>query len=179
MLVARLERNTKLLALTSWISFISEGAIRSLCFRLYCSIHLLTISSLRCSCILSYKPWSCGYSEHEEGRKTYVNLFRLKQGLLAKEMGGYSESEDVCAQLSKTIGIAILLIHGCRRHAQGVMCEYVEKQINISFNLWQRRKASCGHLDERLVVDVRYKRPDELVCLLKPLCGPESHTAVP
>lgn len=84
--------------------------------------------------------------------KTYIDFFRMKQRLLAKEMSGYSESEDVCAQFSETVCIAILFIHGCRLHAQGVMCEYVEKEVHIPLNLGQRRKSA--HLDERLVVDV-------------------------
>lgn len=52
-LVERVDTGTDELALTSWISFISEGAIRSLCFKLYFSIHVLTTSSCRCPFILS------------------------------------------------------------------------------------------------------------------------------
>lgn len=70
-------------------------------------------------------------------------------------MGGYSESEGGCAEDCETICVAVFIIHWGILHAKRFMSEYIEKEINISFNLWERwnrRRHLAKRLEERLCV---------------------------
>ena len=54
-------------------------------------------------------------------------------------VSGDDQPEDISAQLSQTICVAIILVQGGVRHAKRFMSEYIEQKLDISFNLWERR----------------------------------------